>query len=111
MSIEVLASKLKELENNEEALQFVTKNWDGTYYLHTPTAEEFEEEASDELLKLLDDIDSLACSLLITSKGSNNYFNSAALTELGFPVKRGEYDSFGWLSGIIVLKNFSIVYG
>ncbi len=110
MSIEVLASKLKELENNEEALQFVTKDWIGIKYLHS-TAEEFEEKASAELKELLDVIDGLACSLLITSKGSPNYFNSAALTNLGFRVRKGESDSFGWLSGIIVLKNFLIVYG
>lgn len=48
---------------------------------------------------------------LITTAGHPNFAAHRELANAGFPVRKGESDSFGWLSGVIKTKKGDIVYG
>jgi len=65
----------------------------------------------DEFTTLYDEIISLADSVLITSEGTPAYLTHDVLVKAGYRVVRGEYDSFGWLSGVIITPVGKIVYG
>lgn len=60
-----------------------------------------------------DEIDVLACDLLIDKYGGCNWDNIFWLEEHGYKVFAGESDSFGWLTGCIQKKddNRIFVYG
>lgn len=64
-----------------------------------------------DLHPLVQEVVNLANGELITNKGECNYAAHRTLKLAGFPVTRGEYDSFGWLSGLIHTKKGIIVYG
>jgi hypothetical protein len=60
----------------------------------------------------LDEMDMLADALLITSLGQPDFKAHQTLKDLcDVIIRRGEYDDFGWLSGIICARNFRYVYG
>lgn len=65
----------------------------------------------EELHPLVQTVVNLADEQLITREGHSNWPAHQLLKSAGFPVSRGEYDSFGWLSGIIHTKKGMIVYG
>lgn len=65
----------------------------------------------DELHPLLQQAVNEADSELIDSRGGCNFMNHKVLRDHGFPVRCGERDSFGWLSGVIRTKKGDIVYG
>lgn len=65
----------------------------------------------DELHPLLQQAVNEADSELIDSRGGCNFKNHNVLRDHGFPVRCGERDSFGWLSGVIRTKKGDIVYG
>jgi hypothetical protein len=49
---------------------------------------------------------------IITDNGKCNYDNIKILENYGYTVSRGEYDSFGWLSGVITFpNNLMLIYG
>lgn len=56
-------------------------------------------------------IDQLAHDLLISSDGQCNWENHRALGNYGYRVRKGESDSFGWLTGVICCNDFHHVYG
>jgi len=60
---------------------------------------------------LLDELDSELSAFLITSKGTPDYQAHRAMELQGYPIKPGETDSFGWLTGICVTSVGKIVYG
>lgn len=53
----------------------------------------------------------LADTYLITNNGGPNRANMEKLKDANFPVRKGESDSFGWLSGIIKTSKGDIRYG
>lgn len=48
---------------------------------------------------------------LITKVGNPNFANHRILEAAGFPVQKGESDSFGWLTGTIRTKKGLVVFG
>lgn len=78
---------------------------DGCTYICNP------DEASQVYLTRHNLVEALANELLITEDGQPNYEKHRELKALGFPVLRGEYDSFGWLSGMISTPVGYFVYG
>ena len=90
-----LISLLKQLEL-DDSIQ--AKNW-------------LSDGVSGERHPLIEEIEGLANELLITNKGSCNWEAIKTLTNAGYPVSRGEADSFGWLSGKIKTNKGFIVYG
>ncbi len=60
---------------------------------------------------LVNSIIYLANKYLITEDGHPNRENMEKITKLGFSIKPGETDSFGWLTGCIHLKYGIIVFG
>jgi len=58
-----------------------------------------------------DNICRLADVVLITKDGRPNWSAMAELRKEGYIVERGEYDSFGWLTGVIHTRKGYIVYG
>ena len=69
--------------------------------------------AQDELPLLIQEIESEACGELISS-GGNPHYGKMEILEKAIPgvlVVKGESDSFGWLSGVIVTPKGRIVYG
>jgi hypothetical protein len=65
----------------------------------------------DELHPLLQQAVNEADGDLIDSRGGCNYVNHRVLAQHGFPVRCGERDSFGWLSGVIRTSKGDVVYG
>ena len=65
---------------------------------------------SGERDPLIEEIIALADTFLIKC-GQPNFASHTVLGEAGFPVHRGEADSFGWLSGVISTRKGMIVYG
>lgn len=53
----------------------------------------------------------LADIVLITKDGACNFGNHSKLADAGFPIRCGESDTFGWLTGIIQTSKGDIVYG
>ena len=99
MSIEVLLNKLKELNGDES----IPDEGDDIIYLT--------DGSSDDLPPLINEIVALADSELINSVGECIWDAHAVLKENGFRVVKGEGDSFGWLSGVIITTKGRIVYG
>lgn len=97
MSIATLIAKLKELEADDSI-----KN-DRHIYLT--------DGEHGDLHPLVREIVSLADSELVTSDGNCNWFMHDVLKNNGFPVVKGEGDSFGWLTGVIKTSKGQIVYG
>jgi len=59
----------------------------------------------------LDEVLSLANTVLVNDDGHNIYDNHEVLRKNGFPVFAGEQDRFGWLTGCIQTKKGIIVFG
>lgn len=57
---------------------------------------------------LIEQAEAQADAELITDAGKPNY---KVMDRLGYEVTRGEYDSFGWLSGCIHTSKGIIVFG
>lgn len=49
--------------------------------------------------------------LCIASDGTVRFSMIAQLARHGVIIRRGEYDSFGWLSGVVITKKGLVVYG
>lgn len=69
-----------------------------------------------EVKSVADLIDQLADQILIVQEGRlQGQPNFTAMQHLsqryGYDVVKGEGDSFGWLTGVIVGKNYKLVYG
>jgi hypothetical protein len=116
-SIEQFYNCLRLLDNNQEALLYAQTNESGGLWFNE-TADNYRENASEELRVLVGKVLHYADQLLITQNsestrnaGQANFANIQRLELLGYHVTKGESDSFGWLSGVIRLKNFNIVYG
>ena len=56
-------------------------------------------------------VKSLADNALITKSGVCNFNNHGKLADAGFPVRCGDSDSFGWLTGLIKTSKGDIMYG
>lgn len=73
--------------------------------------EALEDETAKKIAKLYYGIVSDADAVLITSDGHPNYKVFKELEPFGFGVRKGEGDSFGWLSGVIYGMGLKIVFG
>jgi len=56
-------------------------------------------------------MDQLVHKLLIDEEGQCKWENHRALGHYGYRVRKGEGDSFGWLTGIVFCDEFHHVYG
>jgi len=65
----------------------------------------------DDFHPLVQKVICLADDYLITNSGRPNFVNMEKLKNSNFPVRKGEGDSFGWLSGIIKTSKGDIHYG
>ena len=99
MSIELLISKLKELDSSET----FPLEGDGVIYLT--------DGSSDNLPSLINEIVALADSELINNVGECIWDAHEELKKVGFPVVKGEGDAWGWLSGVIITTKGRIIYG
>jgi hypothetical protein len=97
-----LVGLLKQVEMSDEIPQAEVFD-DGCRYLTNGQA--------DELHNLLQQILSLADSLLITAGGYCNYASHSYLRGFGFNVTPGETSGTGWLTGCIHTKKGIVVYG
>lgn len=89
-------------ENNHKS--FVTENG---YFGQTPVCEQ-----NTQVKALIDELETLSDGLLITGKGKPDFAAHRELGALcGVTIRAGETDSFGWLTGVIVARNFKFVYG
>lgn len=85
-------------------------DWENQHW----TAEEIEaiqDEDSKKIAKLYYGIMHDADSVLITKDGNPNYLAFKELEKFDFNVRKGEGDSFGWLSGVIYGMGLKIVFG
>lgn len=111
MSLEKLIEKLKELDLNIESMEFAEgEDSDSPKYLND-SSDNFRENASEQLKELVSEVLTLADGELITNEGNPNFDNHRILATNGFEVTCGERDSWGWLTGVIHLKQFRLVYG
>ena len=81
---------------------------DGVYFQSTGSGYD------EELENLLGEIEEIACTELIGPKAQPNYENMDKLKKMSngrYRVIKGESDSFGWLTGVIVAKEGRVVYG
>jgi hypothetical protein len=62
---------------------------------------------------IVKDVKCLANELLITSGGHPNFTAINLLQEYGFSVRKGDHDSFGWLTGVICYpdSNKVLIFG
>lgn len=73
--------------------------------------EALEDVTAKKIAKLYYGIIQDADTVFITSEGQPNYKAFKELEPFGFGVRKGEGDSFGWLSGIIYGMGLKIVFG
>ena len=117
-SMQRLINNLKRLSESEEVRNFVTLDEHDTYFLNE-TLPEFEEKASDELKELVTEIMGDLNEWLISDSGQHHYPNRETLNRFGYRFEKGEEDSFGPVTSIIVLPyrsagaegDFRLVYG
>ena len=85
-------------------------DWENQHW--TPEEiEALEDETAKKIAKLYYGIVQDADSVLITSDGNPNYTAFKELERFGFGVRKGEGDSFGWLSGVMFGMGLKIVFG
>ena len=65
----------------------------------------------DQLHPLVREALNIADTALITNGGDCDWAAHTELKAAGFPVRKGEGDSFGWLSGMINTSKGDICYG
>lgn len=94
-----LLLKLKQLEGDSNITTILTplQKQEGYY--------------REDLPPLVQEIISLADDVLITEGGRVNWDNIRVLKQEGFPVRPGDSDSFGWLTGIITTSKGDIMFG
>lgn len=68
-------------------------------------------EEQDTLAALVSRAVVVADELLIEEDGQVNLTNLHTLRLMGCPIRKGEGDSFGWLSGVILANRFKLVFG
>ena len=96
-----LITLLKTIEQVEEIKEIVPSSIKG------PDGEYDYKKLHPFILRALE----VADCVLITEKGEPDYNAIRALKAAGFNVTRGEYDSFGWLSGCIHTSKGIIFFG
>ena len=73
--------------------------------------DKFPGDTKDHALAVYNAVACLANDCLISEDGGCNWENHSLLRDLGFPVRPGETDSFGWLSGVIYCDEFFFAFG
>lgn len=68
-------------------------------------------DEQDKLAALVSHAVFVANELLIQEDGQVNLTNLQTIRLMGCPIHKGESDSFGWLSGVILAKHFKLVFG
>lgn len=94
-----LLLKLRELESDN-----------GINNILTPQQEQ-EGYYREDLPPLVQEIIFLSDDVLIAEGGQPNWENVNLLKQEGFPVRPGDNDSFGWLTGIITTSKGDIMFG
>jgi hypothetical protein len=98
-AVNELLLKLKQLEGDNSITSILTP------------LQEQEGYYREDLHPLVREIFSLADNLLITKRGQPDWDNIKVLKQEGFPVRSGDSDSFGWLTGIITTSKGDIMFG
>jgi hypothetical protein len=76
-----------------------------------PNSEDAVLNHSEKGVVLIRKAEQLAEEVLIDGKGKNVWSAHTLLEEYGFPVRPGETDTWGWLSGVIQTKKGILIYG
>jgi hypothetical protein len=87
---------------------------DDKYFFINEVVEKDDKVLDQELLTIYNEIVNIADTVLITPEGQAFFSNHRKLQTISsnhYSVVRGEFDSFGWLSGVIVTRKGRIVYG
>lgn len=79
-------------------------------YIHVELGED-ECPIDNEYNKLILEIEYNANEELINNDGTPNFRAHRILEGLGYRVVKGESDSFGWLTGVIITPVGNFVYG
>lgn len=109
-TIEELIERIKEFDANKEVVKFLYDDDVGIKWFNH-TTDEFEDDASLDLKILVEELLTGFDQLLIRNDGQHNPQNRKKVVEAGFRFAKGEEDSFGPLTSVIVLTNFRICYG
>ena len=111
-----LPSKFNELiqptaEAMDKLLDILKKIDSGEYQVVTGIDEDGEYYISCLNNVRYEDLDSYACTSLITIDGQCNWDNINKVKKAGFDVYAGDIDSFGWLVGCIRTSKGIVTYG
>ena len=101
VNLGLLIAALKKVEDNVEIIDIVPES------IQSESGSYSEDDLHQDIINVL----SLANYCLINSDGSCNFAAHVQLKQHGFPVRKGESDSFGWLSGLIRTRKGDIMYG
>lgn len=105
MSVELLADLITKVIQHKDVESRIV------IYNNIKYIQERAEGVLEPIDDLIQSVLNLADGELITSEGGCNWTNHKKLEQFGYKVTRGEFDSFGWLSGIINTPIGRIVYG
>jgi hypothetical protein len=98
-TVNELLLKLKQLEGDSSITCILTPEQEQEGYY------------TDELHPLVQEIIFMVDNVLITKGGQPDWDNIKVLKQGGFPVRPGDSDSFGWLTGIITTSKGDIMFG
>jgi hypothetical protein len=109
MTVSQLITAIEEVGKNTELQKFLVVH-EGITYLNQ-TTDNFRNSASNEATQLVNKLLCLCDEVLITCTGQHNYANRRLVEQAGYRFEKGEEDSFGPLTSMLVLKGFKVVYG
>lgn len=106
-----LIANLNTLQHHPKLGTFISVH-EGKRWIST-TLPEGEEHAPDDkdIIDLIDQVDADLCGYLINAQGHHHSSNRMYLRDHGFRFEKGECDSFGPLSSVIVIGNYRFCYG
>ena len=101
-------NKLKE----HPKLESFTNVHEGKKWIRTTLPEGEEHSPCDkDIIDLIEQIDGDLCGYLINAEGHHHGGNRMYLREHGFRFEKGEQDSYGPLTSVIVIGDYRICYG
>ncbi len=118
-SMQRLINNLKKVSESEEAFALLEPDFEneGIFWLNE-TSDDFKANASKEITELLEEISSDLNEWLISDSGHHHFPNRETLSRFGYSFEKGEEDSFGVLTAVIVIpcknndnKQIRILYG
>lgn len=106
-SIDQLVNNLNILKTHPKLQQCVNV-FDGKKWIVTPDEDDHH---NADIINLINTIEYGLNEHLITNEGQHNYINRRRLFGKGFRFEKGESDSFGPLTSVIVIDDYRLCYG